>query len=55
MADESEQLEEIMALQNIYEDYTFLCNVNDKPITGEFSIIIETDTKSYSFTCNGKN
>lgn len=53
MADENEQLDEIMALQSIYEDGTFICNISDKPITGNISITIETDADELGFTCNG--
>ena len=55
MADENEQLDEIMALQSIYEDGTFICNFSDKPITGSISITIETNAEEHNFICNGCN
>lgn len=55
MADEDEQLDEIMALQSIYEDDTFTCNNSDKPITGRINITMKTDAEEHNFTCNGCN
>ena len=53
MTDEIEQSDEIMALQSIYGDGTFVCNVSEKPFTGKISIFLKTDAEEHNFTCNG--
>ena len=53
MADEQEQADEIMALQSIYEDDTFICNASKKPFNGKISIFLDPDSEDHEFMCNG--
>lgn len=54
MADESEQSDELMALQSIYEDGTFDCNISEQPFSGKVSVFPDSDAEEYNFMCNGK-
>ena len=53
MSDENEQSDEILALQSIYGDETFSCDVSKKPYTGIIYVNCQTDSNTHDVICNG--
>ena len=53
MADDNEQADEIVAIQSIYGENVFSCDISRKPFTGRMSVGLRNTSGPYDFMCNG--
>ena len=53
MSDETEQSDEMLALQSICGDEAFVCEISKKPYSGTIYIDCQADSNIHDVICNG--